>query len=103
MKRCTPCQRHAAKDMLLQLRSCGAASVTQEDLVAFYSASAENTASLGFASAAGYRAFARAATIEEERVNHCRRGARRTREGCNLTGSVRAPLVEGKSDIVAEN
>jgi hypothetical protein len=47
-----------------------AASVTQEDLVAFYSASAENTASLGLASAAGYRAFARAATIEEERVNH---------------------------------
>jgi hypothetical protein len=42
-----------------------AASVAQEDLVPFYSASAENTASLGLASAAGYRAFARAATIEE--------------------------------------
>ena len=42
-----------------------AASVTQEDLVPFYSASAENTASLRLASAAGYRAFARAATIEE--------------------------------------
>ncbi len=42
-----------------------AASVTQEDLVAFYSASAENTASLGLASGAGYRAFVRAATIEE--------------------------------------
>ncbi len=41
-----------------------AASVTQEDLVPFYSASAENTASLRLASAAGYRAFARAATIE---------------------------------------
>ena len=46
-----------------------AAEVTQEDLVPFYSASAENTASLGLASAAGYRAFARAATIEEERGN----------------------------------
>ena len=47
-----------------------AAEVTQEALVPFYSASAENTASLGVASAAGYRAFARAAIIEEERVNH---------------------------------
>jgi len=43
-----------------------AAEVTQEGLVAFYSASAENTASLALASAAGYRAFARAATVEEE-------------------------------------
>ena len=42
-----------------------AAEVTQEGRVAFYSASADNTASLGLASAAGYRAFARAATIEE--------------------------------------
>jgi RimJ/RimL family protein N-acetyltransferase len=42
-----------------------AASVAQEGLVPFYSASADNTASLGLASAAGYRAFARAATIEE--------------------------------------
>ncbi len=42
-----------------------AAEVTQEDLVTFYSASAENTASLGLASAAGYRAFARAMIIEE--------------------------------------
>jgi hypothetical protein len=61
-------------DTLLEARRKGyalaatllwAAEVTQEDLVAFYSASAENTASLGLASAAGYRAFARAATIEE--------------------------------------
>ena len=43
-----------------------AASVVQEELVPFYSASADNTASLGLASAAGYRAFARAAIIEEE-------------------------------------
>ncbi len=42
-----------------------AAEVTQEDLVPFYSASAENTASLGLASAAGYRAFAQAVIIEE--------------------------------------
>jgi RimJ/RimL family protein N-acetyltransferase len=42
-----------------------AVSVAQEGLVQFYSASADNTASLGLASAAGYRAFARAATIEE--------------------------------------
>lgn len=42
-----------------------AASVAHEDLVPFYSASAENTASLRLASAAGYRPFARAATIEE--------------------------------------
>ncbi len=41
------------------------ASVAQEDLVPFYSASADNIASLGLASAAGYRAFARAATIGE--------------------------------------
>jgi RimJ/RimL family protein N-acetyltransferase len=41
-----------------------AAEVTQADLVPFYSASAENTASLRLAEAAGYRAFARAATIE---------------------------------------
>ena len=47
-----------------------AASVAQEGLVPFYSASAENIASLRLASAAGYRAFARAATIGEERVNH---------------------------------
>lgn len=46
-----------------------AASVTQEGLVAFYSASAENTASLALAAAAGYRVFARAATIEEEQEN----------------------------------
>jgi len=46
-----------------------AAEVFQEELVSFYSASAENTASLGLASAAGYRAFARAAIIEEEQVN----------------------------------
>lgn len=46
-----------------------AASVTQEDLVAFYSASAENTASLGLAVAAGYRAFAQAVIIEEGRIN----------------------------------
>lgn len=43
-----------------------AASVTQEGLVAFYSASAENTASLALAAAAGYRAFARGVTVEEE-------------------------------------
>lgn len=42
-----------------------AAEVTQEDLVPFYSASAENTASLGLASAAGYRAVAQAVIIEE--------------------------------------
>lgn len=42
-----------------------AASVAQEDLVPFYSASADNTASLALAYVAGYRAFARAATIEE--------------------------------------
>jgi hypothetical protein len=42
-----------------------AAEVSQEELVPFYSASAENTASLALASAAGYRAFARAVTIEE--------------------------------------
>jgi len=42
-----------------------AASVTHEGLVPFYSASAENAASLGLAAAAGYRAFARAAIIEE--------------------------------------
>ncbi len=42
-----------------------AASVAQEELVPFYSASADNTASLALAYAAGYRAFARAATIEE--------------------------------------
>lgn len=43
-----------------------AASITQEGLVAFYSAAAENTASLALAAAAGYRAFARGVTIEEE-------------------------------------
>ncbi|HEY7415003.1 MAG TPA: GNAT family N-acetyltransferase [Ktedonobacteraceae bacterium] len=42
-----------------------AAEVTQENLVPFYSASAENIASLGLALAAGYRAFARAVLIEE--------------------------------------
>lgn len=42
-----------------------AASIAREGLVPFYSASADNTASLGLASAAGYRAFARAAIIEE--------------------------------------
>ena len=46
-----------------------AASITQEGLVALYSASAENTASLGLAAAAGYRAFAWAVIIEEERGN----------------------------------
>ena len=45
-----------------------AASVTQEGLIAFYSASAENTASLALAAAAGYRAFARGVTIEEEKA-----------------------------------
>jgi RimJ/RimL family protein N-acetyltransferase len=47
-----------------------AASVAQEDLVPFYSTSAENTASLGLAAAAGYRVFARAVVIEEEEANH---------------------------------
>ncbi len=42
-----------------------ARGVTQEDLIPFYSASAENSASLGLASAAGYRAFAQAVIIEE--------------------------------------
>jgi len=42
-----------------------AAEVTQEGLVPFYSASTDNTASLGLASAAGYRAFAQAVIIEE--------------------------------------
>ncbi|MEO6887517.1 MAG: GNAT family N-acetyltransferase [Ktedonobacteraceae bacterium] len=41
-----------------------AASVAQEELVPLYSASAANTASLRLAAAAGYRVFARAATIE---------------------------------------
>jgi GNAT acetyltransferase len=39
--------------------------VAQEGLVPLYSALAENTASLRLAAAAGYRVFARAATIEE--------------------------------------
>lgn len=43
-----------------------AASVAQEDLVPLYSTSAENTASLALAAAAGYRVFARAVGIEEE-------------------------------------
>lgn len=42
-----------------------AAEVTQEGLVPFYSASAENTASLGLAAAAGYRAFAQGVIVEE--------------------------------------
>ncbi|MBA2679558.1 MAG: GNAT family N-acetyltransferase [Ktedonobacteraceae bacterium] len=42
-----------------------AASVAQEELVPLYSAFADNTASLRLAVAAGYRAFARAATIEQ--------------------------------------
>lgn len=42
-----------------------AAEVAQEGLVAFYSASAENGASLALASAAGYRPFAHAAIIED--------------------------------------
>jgi len=41
-----------------------AASIAQEGLVPLYSASADNAASLALAAAAGYRAFARAATIE---------------------------------------
>ena len=41
-----------------------AASVAQEGLVPLYSASADNTASLALAAAAGYQAFARAATIK---------------------------------------
>ncbi len=41
-----------------------AASVAQEELVPLYSAFADNTASLRLAAAAGYRIFARAATIE---------------------------------------
>ena len=45
-----------------------AASVTQEGLDAFYSALAENTASLALAAAAGYRAFARGVTVEEEKA-----------------------------------
>lgn len=45
-----------------------AASVNREGLVAFYSASAENTASLALAAAAGYRAFARGVTVEEEKA-----------------------------------
>ncbi|MDQ2715409.1 MAG: GNAT family N-acetyltransferase [Chloroflexota bacterium] len=40
-----------------------AASVAQEELVPLYSAFADNTASLRLAAAAGYRIFARAATI----------------------------------------
>jgi RimJ/RimL family protein N-acetyltransferase len=43
-----------------------AAAVTHEGFVAFYSASAENTASLALAAAAGYRAFARGVIVEEE-------------------------------------
>lgn len=42
-----------------------AATVAQEGLIPFYSASADNTASLGLASAAGYRAFTQGVTIEE--------------------------------------
>jgi RimJ/RimL family protein N-acetyltransferase len=45
-----------------------AAAVAQEGLIAFYSALAENTASLRLAHAAGYRVFARGATIEAPRV-----------------------------------
>lgn len=43
--------------------------VTRERLVAFYSASAENSASLALATAAGYRAFARGVTIKDEQGN----------------------------------
>ena len=39
-------------------------AVLQERLVPIYSADASNTASLGLADAAGYRAFARLATFE---------------------------------------
>jgi len=42
-----------------------AAQVTQEDLIPFYSAFANNTASLGLAYAAGYRVFARGVIVEE--------------------------------------
>ncbi|HET8844891.1 MAG TPA: GNAT family N-acetyltransferase [Ktedonobacteraceae bacterium] len=42
-----------------------AASIVQEGLIPFYSAFAENTASLGLASAAGYRAFARGVMLED--------------------------------------
>lgn len=45
-----------------------AASVSQEGLIAFYSASAENSASLALAAAAGYRAFARGVTVGEEKA-----------------------------------
>lgn len=41
-----------------------AVSVAQEGLVPLYSASADNTPSLSLAAAAGYRAFARAATVK---------------------------------------
>ena len=42
-----------------------AEGVTQEGLIPLYSASAANSASLRLAAAAGYRAFAQAASIEE--------------------------------------
>lgn len=60
-------------DTLLEARRKGyalaatllwATSVAQEGLVPLYSASADNAASLALAAAAGYRAFARAATIK---------------------------------------
>ncbi len=44
-------------------------AITREGLVAFYSASAENSASLALAAAAGYRAFARAVMIDDEEGN----------------------------------
>lgn len=40
-----------------------AATVAQEGCIPFYSALADNTASLGLAAAAGYRAFAQAVTV----------------------------------------
>ncbi len=43
-----------------------AAEVSREGLVPLYSASAENTASLRLAAAAGYRAFARAVSINHQ-------------------------------------
>ncbi|HEY0754427.1 MAG TPA: GNAT family N-acetyltransferase [Ktedonobacteraceae bacterium] len=76
--RWTPQACELGIDTLLEARRKGYAlaatllwttQVSQENLIPFYSADAANAASLGLASAAGYRAFAQGVTIEAEQLN----------------------------------